>query len=150
MSPEEELGNHDKSIRLKGYPPEHAKIAFKQEYYFEAITVLHGFIEQEMRSLLHLCISVKLNIPIKDGWDINAKLSYLPLTHVLLITKQINKNQYDILVSFNSLRNEVIHRYYYDPYDGEGYEISKIKFASLFNQALSVVKEIGFRAEDYA
>jgi hypothetical protein len=145
----EELDKPQKSIRLKGYPPEHAKIAFEQEYYFEAITVLHGFIEHEMRSLFHLCISVKLKIPIKEGWDINAKLSYLPLVHVLFITKQINKNESDILSSFNSLRNEIIHRYYHDPYEGETYKISITKFASLFNQALGVVKEIGLRADDY-
>jgi hypothetical protein len=149
MIPEEINEQKEKNIRLKAYPPDHAKNAFEQEFYFEAITVLHGFIEQQMRSLFHLCISSKLDIPIADGWDVNEKLSYLPLSHVLFITQQIDKNEYDILISFNSLRNEVIHRYYHDPYEGWGYEISKIKFASQFNQALKVVSEMGFKADKY-
>lgn len=139
----------DKRIRLKDFPPDHAVAAFKKEYYFEAITVLHSWTEKEMRSLFHLCISNKLNIPISEGWDVNEKLSYLPLAHVLFITQQLNKAEYDVLISFNSLRNEVIHRYYLDPYEGSWHEISHVKFTSLFNQTLKIVKDIGYRAECY-
>lgn len=102
-----------------------------------------------MRSLFHLCISSKLDIPLVDGWDVNEKLAYLPLSHVLFITQQIDKNEYDIITSFNSLRNEVIHRYYHDPYEGYGYDISKIKFSAQFSQALKVAAEIGFKADKY-
>jgi hypothetical protein len=136
------------NLNLKEYPTDHALKALKEEYYFEAVAVLHGFIEREMKSFFHLKAATISNTPLKNAWDVNEKLSYIMLAHSLFILNFIGKNEYDTLVSFNTIRNEIMHRYYLDKYEEGHIGISKVKLNSCFKSALKVVKEIGKRADE--
>jgi hypothetical protein len=134
-------------IKLKEYPPEHAINAFKQEYFFEAVAVLHGFIELEMKSFFHLKAAKINKMPLSKAWDVNDKLSYIMLAHVLFVMNFISKDEYDTLISFNTIRNEIMHRYYSDKYEEGNKGISKVKLTSCFKSALRVVNKISREAE---
>ena len=135
-------------ITLKDFPPDHAYDAFQSGYYFEAVAVLHGFLEGQMKSLFHLhCIST-CKSQIAETWDVNDKLTYIMLAHVLFVSNLINRNQYDILSSFNSIRNELMHRFYLDKYEGNNSGISKAKLTSIFKPAYNLLYEIMQKADN--
>ena len=123
--------------------------ALKSGFYFEAVSVLHGYVEKEMRGLLHLSVSVKRQIPLNVGWDANEKLTFLSLAHVLYIIQEVDNDEYGILIGFNSLRNEIVHRFYQDKYDGVGYQISKTKLNSVLKRVLKLVEKISQRSEEH-
>lgn len=118
--------------RLKDFPPEHAYMAFKEGFYYEAIGVLHGYIECQLRELL-LSFSVKnQKSNYREIWDINERIDFRNLSNVLLVINQISKKEFDILCSLNSLRNEIVHKYFYEPYDKIYQGVSKKKYLSIF------------------
>ena len=135
-------------IKLKEFPPDHSISAFEKGFYFEAITVLHGYIESEMKSYFHLNSVKNSEVELSIAWDVKEKLSFISLTHLLFVLNLINKNEHDILVSFNTLRNELIHRYYLNLYDESYKGISKNKYTSIYKQTLKLVYLISERADE--
>ena len=121
--------------RFKEFPPDHALEAFKKEYYLEAVGVLHGFIESQMRSILHAYSTTVINNSDEQVWDINEKFDFKNLTNILFVLQIIKRKEYDQLFSLNSLRNEIIHKYFYDPFDHNYIGASKKKFLSIFKPA---------------
>ncbi len=148
MKKDEHSYKMHQSIRLKEFPTEHSLSAYKRGYYFEAITVLHGFIESQLKSLFHVYSSKATKSPLSVAWDINEKLSFVAATHVSFVLQLITKNEYDILIGFNVLRNELIHKFYLDPYDDFYYGISKKKFSSCYKQALKLASKIVLRVQN--
>ncbi|MET3032480.1 hypothetical protein [Flavobacterium johnsoniae] len=140
--------NKNNIISLKGYPSDHAFKAYEEGYYFEAVAVLHGFIEGQMKSLFHLHAITICKTSISDTWDVNDKISYIMLAHVLFVSNLINRNQYDILISFNSVRNELMHRFYLDKYDKDSKGLSKAKLSSCFKPAYNLLYEIMEKADN--
>ena len=121
--------------KFKKFPPDHAFEAYKKEYYLDAIGVLHGFIESPMRSILHAYSTTVISNSDEEVWDINERFDFKNLTNILFILQIIKKKEYDHLFSLNSLRNEIIHKYFYDPFDHNYFGASKKKFHSVFNPA---------------
>jgi len=124
--------------RLKEFPPDHAYGAYQKEYYLEAVGVLHGFIESQMRSILHAYSTSVLSNSDEQVWDINEKFDFKNLTNILFILQIIKKKEYDELFALNSLRNEIIHKYFYDPFDHHYIGASKKKFSSVSKPAYSL------------
>ncbi len=134
--------NHRKKIEefvgFKESPHKHSLKAYNEGYYFEAFTVIHGFLAGQMKAILHL-YSHKINkTPLSVAWDINEKLTYYPLAHVLFTFQIITKHEYDILVAFNSMRNELIHKFYLDLYENTYDGITKKKCNSCYKAALKL------------
>ena len=105
---------------MKDSPSEHSYKAYEEGYYFEAVAVLHGHVEREMKSLFHTYFLKMHKEPIPANWyaetyDANDRLSFIMIAHVLFVISLITKNEFDILVSFNSLRNTLMHRFYSAP-----------------------------------
>jgi hypothetical protein len=141
------------NITLKGSPSDHSYKAYKDGYYFEAIVVLHGHIEGQMKSLFHLHSLKMCKEPIPESWwaetwDANDRLSFIMIAHVLFVNSLITKNEYDILVSFNTLRNTLMHRFYTDPYTEKNKGVSKRKFHSCIKSADKVLCTIMERADN--
>lgn len=128
-----ELKGYTKS--LKKFPPDHAFEAYRKEYYLEAVGVLHGFIESQMRSIFHAYSTTVISNSDEAVWDINEKFDFKNLTNILFVIQIIKKNEYDELFSLNSLRNEIIHKYFSDPFNHNYSGASKKKFLSIFQPA---------------
>ena len=126
----------DQHITLKSFPEEHSTEAFKKEFYFEAIAVLHGYLESQMRVYFHMYAANITKEPMSKTWDASEKLTYVSLMNVLFILNLIEKSDYDVIVGFNTLRNELMHRYYSDPYEGTPKKISKSRINSVFKSAM--------------
>ncbi|SDE84253.1 hypothetical protein SAMN05421636_10811 [Pricia antarctica] len=140
-------------ITFKGIPSDHSYQAYKDGYYFEAIVVLHGHIEGEMKSLFHMYSLNKCKESIPKNWfaetyDANDRLSFIMIAHVLFVVSLITKNEYDVLVGFNTLRNTMMHRFYSAPYEGMNKGVSKKKFHSCIKSADRVLCKISERAEN--
>lgn len=140
--------NKNNFVTLKDYPPVHAIKAYEEGYYFEAVAVLHGFLEGQMKSLFHMHAITVCKTSISETWDVNDKLSYIMLAHVLFVSNLLNRNQYDILISFNSVRNELMHRFYLDTYESGNKVLSKAKLSSCFKPAYNLLYEIMEKADN--
>ncbi|WP_146743719.1 hypothetical protein [Aequorivita sp. CIP111184] len=138
--------------RFKDFPPDHAFDAFKNEYYYEAVGVLHGFIESQLRNLLLAFSSINQKSELSNIWDINERLDFRNLSNVLFVIHLISKKEYDTLNSLNSLRNEIIHKYFYDPYENMYFGVSHKKFLSIFkpsyNLSYDLIEKIDKMYED--
>ena len=120
---------------IKGFPPDHAYEAYKKKYYLEAVGVLHGFIESQMRSIFQAHAIINLKNKDDKTWDIIEKIDFKSISIVLFALQLITKIQLDKLTALNGLRNEIIHKYFYEPFDGSYQGASIIKFASIFKPA---------------
>ncbi|PCI31174.1 MAG: hypothetical protein COB60_12555 [Flavobacteriaceae bacterium] len=131
--------DRDKYIKkFKDLPPDHAYDAFKNGYYYEATGVLHGFMEMQLRHILLAFSTLNLQNDSKDIWDTNEKLNYSNLNNVLYILQLITKDQFVILTSLNSLRNDIIHKYFHDPYEKYYFGVSHKKFHSIFKSSYNL------------
>lgn len=96
-------------------PIEHARRAYDAGYLVEALQVLHGFIELQTRELI-------MSNRAKEGPHEEFDLAYesmfeIPFNiaiKVLFIQRVLTKAERDRLISFNSIRNKLIHRLYTD------------------------------------
>jgi len=146
-----EVDDHQKklkqSVRLKDFPPHHSLNAYKLGFYFEAVTVLHGYTESRMRELFHLHATKISRKPLGLTWDVNERLSYIALAHVLFVLQFIDKTEYNVLTGFNAMRNELIHKHFHEPYDDFYYGVSKKKLASCYKQTLKITDKIERKSE---
>lgn len=106
-------------IRPKKWPMDHAKEAYKAGYYIEAIQVLHGWIEVKLRELL---ISLRAEAAGHDRhfahiWDMTNDISLLNAAKALFIAGVISEAQYSRIQAFNRVRNNLIHKFFFDPYE---------------------------------
>lgn len=121
-------------------PIEHAKKAYSEGYFLEAIQVVHGFLELQMRELIYL---QKRTPGPHDNFDLAIEsmytISFSTATKVLFIQKVISKDNKDKLDYFNAARNNMIHKIYYDNNKGwVGYPASDYDRA--FNIGLDFMK----------
>jgi hypothetical protein len=105
----------DDYIRIPYWPEEHAKKAYSDGYFIEAIQVVHGFIELQLRELLFL--QRKVPGP-HEHFDLAVDTMYeIPLSlavKILFIQKALSKEERDKLIHFNKTRNNIVHKIYYD------------------------------------
>jgi hypothetical protein len=104
-------------IRIREWPGDHAKRAYDNQNYVEAIQVLHGFIETKLQELLILTGSVDFNQDSAETWDIANQISYINCSKVLFILGQLSQSEYQNVLQFNSLRNQVVHRLFHEPFN---------------------------------
>jgi len=68
--------NKNEFIKIRDWPPDHAREAYDQRYFVEAIQVLHGWIECQARGLLMLVGSVHFSTQIADTWDLVGEMPF--------------------------------------------------------------------------
>lgn len=104
-------------IRIKDWPPDYAQKAYKRKHYIEAIQVLHGFIETKLQELLILTGTIDYKKETSEIWDIANQISLINCVKVLFILGQISQKEYQSILKFNSMRNQIVHRLFHETYD---------------------------------
>lgn len=126
----------DEFIRIKEWPPDYAQTAYNQENYIEAIQVLHGFIETKLQELLILEGS-KSN-DMKEIWDIANQISLVHCVKVLFIIGELDKKEYENILFFNKMRNQIVHGLFNETYEDGIKGVSKNKFDIAFKQGMEL------------
>jgi len=130
-------------VIFKAYPPDHAEMAYKAGYFVEAIQVLHGWIEMKLQELLLLSRHKNLKNGYSEIWDSAFGIPLVQVAKVLLVVGKIDKTTFDAVSKFNSMRNKIIHKIFYEPYDGPRPEISKAEY----NRAFDFGVELSWKLE---
>jgi hypothetical protein len=127
-----------KFIKIKGWVTEHALKAYESENYIEALQVLHGWIENKLQELLILTGSVDHNSDMSKIWDIANQITLINSAHVLFILSQLSENEYQMIIKFNGIRNQIIHKIYHEPYEKIYEGVPKNKYDEAFGMGIKL------------
>ncbi len=126
----------DEFIRIKEWPTDYAQTAYNQDKFIEAIQVLHGFIETKLQELLIL-EGAKSN-KIAEIWDIASQISLIHCVKFLFIIGELNKKEYENILFFNKMRNQIMHELFNETYENGVKGVSKNKFDIAFKQGIKL------------
>lgn len=135
-------------IRIKKWVTEHAKEAYKGKNYIEAIQVLHGWIENKLQELLILSGSIDGNSEISKVWDIANQINLINSARALYVLSQISESEYQRITKFNSLRNQVIHKIYHEPYEKNYEGVPKKQYDEVFNIGIELADQLQRKIEE--
>lgn len=141
----------ERYIKIPGYPPDHAKKAYDNGYFLEAIQTLHGYLERKLQELL-----LMQRVP-KDGvdeswakaWDTSSELSLNNVAKALFVIKAISEDELMQISKFNKIRNNVVHRIFYDPHDEKWLGVKKEEFDDLFKTGMILCDEIDGKSAEF-
>jgi len=133
-------------IKWKEYPTEHANRAYEEGFYLEAIQVLHGFLEAKMRDFLMVTRHGNLKRCYGEIWDITQEMGFHQLAKTLFVTGKLSKSEYTKLQQFNSTRNRVVHKFFWEPYEKDYKGVPKKEFDEIFQAGISLVNEMDGKA----
>lgn len=125
-----------KYIKISEWPPEYADKACQAGYFVEAIQVLHGWIENQARSLLMLVGNIHFSTKIAETWDAVDEIPYKDVVKSLFALGQISKKESEELLQINSARNKMIHQIFKDPYDKIHHGFPKDEYDRIFQHAM--------------
>lgn len=134
-------------IKIRDCPTEHAQKAYESNNYIEAMQVLHGWIENKLQELLILTGSVNFEMDLSKIWDIANNVNYINAARVLFILSQISEAEYQKIIKFNSLRNQIIHKIFHDPFVKEYKGIPKAEYDNVFNQGKELADLLQHKTE---
>ncbi|MBI3187047.1 MAG: hypothetical protein HYZ31_04125 [Gammaproteobacteria bacterium] len=125
-------------IKINGFPPEYAKKAFDDGYYLEALQTLHGWIECKLRELLLLqrtLLGASFDSWSK-AWDISNEFSLNNASKALLVLGAITEEEQKDISTFNRVRNNLVHKMFYDPYNEHWQGVDKQELVNAFEKGL--------------
>lgn len=127
-------------IQIPYWPEDHAKKAYSEDYYIEAIQAIHGFIELQLRELLFLSSPISethdhFDLAIDTMYEISLSVA----VKVLFIQKVLSKEERDSLIQFNKARNQMIHKIYCDRTKGDGKGIPRKEYDMAFECGLRLM-----------
>ena len=128
-------------IRLRKWPPHHAESARKAGFYVEAIQTLHAWLETQLRSVLMLSPTAKVLHERGDyekAWDVSNEISFIAATNAAFVAGLIPRKTHEQLRSFNSVRNTLIHKLIYEPYEFAYEGMPKRKYTAAFKLGLKL------------
>lgn len=125
-------------IRIREWPTDYAEKAYKKKHYIEAIQVLHGFIENKLQELLMLMGALDYKLEFSEIWNIANQISLNNSVKVLYVTGQIKKSEYQAILKFNSMRNNIIHNLFHETYKEGVKGVSKKEFDIAFESGLKL------------
>jgi len=134
-------------IRYRSSPPDHARKAYEEGYFVEAIQVLHGFIESQARALLMLVGRVHFGTQFSDTWDTTDEIPYKDVIKALLAVGQVSKQECADLLQINSMRNKMIHQIFKEPYEKAHPGLPKDQYDKVFQQALEWADLMGEKGD---
>ncbi|MBI5074767.1 MAG: hypothetical protein HZB62_06325 [Nitrospirae bacterium] len=137
-------------IKIDYWPSAHAKKAYADGYYIEAIQVEHACIERQLRELLFLTRT-------KPGPHDNFDLAYdsmleIPFNtsvKVLFIQKTISQRVRDRLLAFNKTRNNIIHKIFFDSASGDWHGYPKTQYDRAFKDGLNLMNLLEDKVHNY-
>lgn len=135
-------------IRIREWPTEYAKKAYKRKHYIEAIQILHGFIETKLQELLILTGTIDYKKQALDIWDIANQISLINSVKVLYILGQVEQPNFQSILKFNSMRNQIVHRLFYETYNEGAKGVSKKDFDEIFNHGLLLCDFLQQKSEE--
>jgi len=135
-------------IRIRNWPTDHAKQAYTDGNYIEALQVLHGWIESRLQELLHLYGVIDCKQESKKIWDIVNQINFINSAKVLYILNILSDNEYQQSVKFNSTRNQLIHKIFHEPYEKIYEGIPKKEYDNVFKQGLKLADIIRLKTEE--
>lgn len=104
-------------IRIETWVTEHAQKAYDSKNFIEALQVLHGWIENKLQEILILTGTVDHGSEMPKIWDIANQINLVTCAHVLYVLSQLSESEYQMIIKFNSARNQLIHKIYHEPYE---------------------------------
>jgi len=133
-------------IGRKEYPTDHASRSYREGFFLEAIQVLHGFLEVKMRDLLMVSRHGNIRRSLQEIWDITGEMGFNVLARALFISGKLTKKEYNDIQRFNSLRNRLVHKFFWEPY-GKCYKgVPKKEYDFVFNEGIRLVDQIDFKS----
>ena len=135
-------------IRIQKWPADHAQEAYDAGYYIEALQTLHGWLEIKLRELLKL---QRTGIPSKGddkdwgrAWNMAHELSLNNIAKALFIAGALPEDLLNRILHFNRVRNNLIHKLFYDPHEEQYPGIPKEEYDAAFHAGI----ELGYLIEN--
>ena len=129
-------------IRRKGDIFAHAKKSYEAGYYIEALQIVHGCLEAAMRDLIMVSNGPDEEKGYSEIWDIAQELTLNVLLKTLFISNKISKSEYVKIKEFNRIRNNIIHKYFWEPNSKDYEGIPKEEYDIAFNDGLELIEVI--------
>lgn len=126
----------EKFIRITEYPTDYAQKAYNQGNYIEAIQVLHGFIETKLQELL--IIEGSKSNDMAKIWDMVNQISLIHCVKFLFIIGEITNKEYENILFFNKMRNQIVHGLFNETYENGIKGISISKFDMAFKKGIEI------------
>ena len=126
-------------VKHVGDPAELAEQAYRKGFYVEAIQILHGFLENQARSLFMLVGSVHFNAAQQQTWDVADTFTLHQCLKALFVLNQITKEEFEEFSKFNSLRNKMVHELFREPYEKEHLGVLRADYDEVFNRTLEQI-----------
>jgi len=126
-------------IRVDYIPDKHAKKAYSKGYFIEAIQVIHGCIERQLRELIFAQGNSKPHENFDLAVDSMYEVSFNTAVKVLFIQKAISKKIRDRLLNFNKTRNGIIHKIYFDTASSSWKGFPKSQYDSAYKDGLELI-----------
>ena len=136
------------NIRINEWPTIHAQNAYDNKNYVEALQVLHGWIENKLQELLILTGSIDHKSNMSKVWDIANQINLINSARVLYILSQLDEHEYQMIIKFNKMRNEVIHKLFHDPYDKIYEGIPKNQYDEVFLIGMNLSDLLQYKTEN--
>jgi hypothetical protein len=134
-------------IRIKTWVTDHAQKAYKSKNYIEAIQVLHGWIENKLQEILILTGATDHGSEMKIIWEIVNQVNLVTCAHVLFVLSQLSENEYQMIIKFNGVRNQLIHKIYNDPYEKINHGFPKEKYDEAYKIGIELADLLQFKTE---
>lgn len=135
-------------IKINEWPTDYAQAAYKRKHYIEAVQVLHGFIETKLQELLILTGTIDYKRKTSDVWDIANQISLINCVKVLYIIGQISQQEYEGILKFNSMRNQIVHKLFHETYEHGIKGVPKKDFDAAYNKGLALCDLLQRKTED--
>lgn len=135
-------------IRINGLPADHAKKAYSEGYYLEALQTLHGWLECKLRELLLMQRTTKGNSheAWASAWDASNEFSLNNAAKSLFVIGVITESEHNRIKKFNRLRNNMVHKMFYDPYNEHWKGVPHQELEEAFESGILLSEEIEFKS----
>jgi hypothetical protein len=140
----------ERFIKISGYPPDHARKAYDNGYFLEAIQTLHGFLERKLQEFLLMQRVPKNGVyeSWSKAWDVSVELSLNNAGKALFVIKAISEDELNKISKFNRVRNNIIHKLFYDHHDEKWLGLKKEEYDELFETGMALCDEIDSKSSE--
>lgn len=140
----------DTFIKVDSFPEEHAKKAYADGYFIEAIQVIHACIERQLRELTFLN---KNNTDPHEDFDLAIDLMYeIPLNvaaKILFIQRVLSGKERDRILMFNKTRNNIIHKIHFCNKNGSWHGYPKRQYDKAFKEGLKLMMHLEVKVNEH-
>lgn len=136
-------------VKLREWPPDHAYTAYRRKYFIEAIQTLHSWLECKLRELLNMSSLYRLKGADEDGWirawDLSNEFSLNNAAKALFIIGSLSEAELSRIVEFNRVRNNIIHKLFWDPHNEKWNGVPKSEYDRAFKEGMKLCAKIELR-----